>query len=52
MFWNRSKKEKSFLLYAEVIEEEDKADSMEVGIGQKVTKLGEKMKKQIDRSNN
>ena len=45
MFWNRSKTGKSFLLYAEVIEEENKADSMDVGIGQKITKIGEKISK-------
>jgi hypothetical protein len=46
MFWNRSKTGKSFLLFAEKIEEENKADSMETGIGEKVTNLGEKIRKQ------
>ena len=50
MVWNRSKTGKSFLLFAEVIEEEDKADTMEIGMGQKVNNLGEKMKKQTERS--
>ena len=50
MVWNRSKTGKSFLIYAEVIEEENKADSMEVGIGQKVTNLGERINKQTERS--
>ena len=50
MFWNRSKTGKNFLLYAEVIEEENKADTMEIGIGQKVTNLGEKMNKKTIQS--
>jgi hypothetical protein len=50
MVWNRSKTGKSFLLYAEVIEEEDKAEGMDVGIGQKVTNLGEKINKKTERS--
>ena len=50
MFWNRSKTGKKFLVYAEIIEEENKADSMEVGIGQKVTNLGEKINKKTEKS--
>jgi hypothetical protein len=45
MIWNRSKTGKNYLVYAEIIEEEDKVDDMDVGIGQKVTKVSEKISK-------
>ena len=50
MFWNRSETGKSYLIYAEVMEEENKEDTMETGIGQKVTNLGEKINKKVERS--
>ena len=50
MFWNRTKTGKSYLIYAEVIEEEDKQDDMEIGIAQKVTKVGDKINKKTESS--
>ena len=45
MFWNRSKTGKNYLVYAQIIEEEDKKDDVSVGIGQKVNNIGEKINK-------
>ena len=33
IFWNRSKTGKSYLVYAQIIEEEDKVDDVTVGMG-------------------
>ena len=45
MFWNKSKIDRSHLLYAEVKDEKDKEDDLSVGIGTKVTKIGNNLKK-------
>ena len=43
-FWAKETNEKVHLLYAQVIEEEDAEDQLEVGIGQKVTQVHTKIR--------
>jgi gas vesicle protein len=50
MFWNRSKTGKSYLVYAEVIEEEDKLVDVTIGIAQKINNMGEKINKKTTNS--
>ena len=48
MFWNREKFENTHLVYAEIKEEEIKENDITMGIGQKVSTVGNKINAKID----
>ena len=50
MFWNRDKCENMHLVYAELKEEEAKESDITIGIGQKVSTVGNKINAKIDDS--